>query len=449
MSIKLKHIVISEKNQISALYSDDILKELKTYNSKYHIGDIYLGKLESGLSNINAAFIKLHSNEKNGFIQLANLIPITVKKNTLIRLENLKFNESILVQITKEPTGTKGPSLSTNIGLTGKYLILLPFAEGISISKKISNFTEKHYLRAFISLLKPLNLGVLIKKEACGIKELILKEDFLLLLKTWYQIQAKIQRSLDPSLVSGKIDFIEDTMKAFYDTKVIKISIDSILGSWKVYKKLILTKQKEENIHVTITHYSNSTYFLKYLNLDFSIYSLLQSTLNLRTGGSIVIEKTEALTAIDVNSGSFNHLKSSRATLLWINCEAATEISKQLKLRNIGGIIVIDFIDMHHQKDQMKLLNHFNSVLQTDKRYTKIIQLSDIGLIELTRKRQGQNIYDVFSHICSKCNGLGHQVIFPSIKTLNKNLKLSENYQTYMHDLIGKESKVFKMDLSM
>ena len=140
------------------------------------------------------------------------------------------------------------------------------------------------------------------------------------------------------------------------------------------------------------------------------------------TGGHIIIEKTEALTAIDINSGSFNQLTNSRATLLWINCEAATEIARQLKLRNLGGIIVVDFIDMIYQRDQMTLLNHFNHILKKDAGNPKIIQLSEIGLVELTRKRQGQNIYDIFGHTCSRCSGLGQ---FFNFATVNKTEKLT------------------------
>nr|ASV47661.1 ribonuclease E [Chroomonas mesostigmatica CCMP1168] len=436
MRIQHNHIVISEKNQLSALYSENILKGLKTYNTPYHVGDIYFGKLESGLANINAAFINLHAEEKNGFIQLNKLLPARLKRANQIKVETLKFNEAILVQVTKELTGSKGPSLTTNLGLNGEYVILLPFGEGVNASNKISNFIEKQYLRAFVTLLKPLEVGMLIKKEASGINGSSLREDVLKLVDQWYQLQSKIKPSLKPYLVSGKVNFIKDTLTIFYTDKTEEISIDSFQGAWKVCKRLISTNKKQQRLALKIRHYPNFKYFIKYFNLDLAIYYLVQSTVILNTGGSVVIEKTEALTAIDINSGSFNTLKDSRASLLWINCEAATEISIQLQLRNIGGIIVIDFIDMAHQKDQMKLLNHLNSVLQADQGDTKIIQLSEIGLIELTRKREGQNIYDAFSYNCYKCSGLGHQVHFDSIYNHNASIKVTDNYHIYMNDFV-------------
>lgn len=438
MSINIKHIAISEKNQLAALYTEGILQELKTYSNKYHIGDIYLGKLERGLSNIDAAFIKLDPIEKNGFIQLNNLIPTKFKNTKDFRLENLKFNESVLVQIVKESTGNKGPSLSTNIGLNGSYLILLPFGEGISVSKKVHTYKEKQYLRGFIHLIKPINIGILIKKEASSIHENYLKKDLIHLLNTWYQIQSKITTLSKSYLVSSKVDFIQNVLQSFYDIKVRKMSTDNLIGSWKMYKKLITNHLKNESKPIKIYYYSNSYNFLKCLNLDFSIYSLIQSKLTLNTGGSIIIEKTEALTAIDINSGSFNYLQTSRATILWINCEAATEISRQLKLRNIGGIIVIDFIDMNYQKDQIKLLNHFNKVLQSDNGRSKIIQFSSIGLIELTRKRSGQNVYDIFSDKCPKCEGLGYKIRFSSLNIFPHHIKVFETYHNYVHDYLKK-----------
>nr|BDA97858.1 ribonuclease E [Chroomonas collegionis] len=434
LSIKCNQLVISEKTQLAALYNENKLIELKTYYSKYQIGDIYLGKLDNSLYNINAAFIKLHSIEKNGFIQLNNLIPTKLNQHLNIKYEQLKFNELVLVQIIKEPSGTKGPSLTTNLGLIGDYLILLPFGEGVSISKKIYPTNEKQYLKAFIQLLKPMGIGILVKKEASEIQEELLKKDFVILLNKWYEIQSKVRKTFEPALLSTKVDFVEDTVKTFYNTNVTKISIDSLLGSWKVYNQLITWGETKKNKDIKIEYYYNFPALLTKFHLDLTIYSLLQAQLSLTNGGSIVIEKTEALTSIDINSSSFNHLLNSRTTLLWINCEAASEIARQLKLRNIGGIVVIDFIDMRYQKDQMTLLNHFNKILSKDKGYPKIIQLSEIGLIELTRKREGQNVYDVFSSKCSKCNGLGHHVRFSCLNSLSPFVNSFELYCNYSLD---------------
>lgn len=436
MPIQSTQVVISEKNQLSALYNNNKLKELHVSHTSYRIGNVYLGKIESIRININAAFIKLHPIEKNGFIPISNLKLEKSKFNTSGILENLEPNANVIVQIVKEPTGSKGPSLTTNIGISGEYVILLPFGEGITISKAIVDIKEKTYLKSLFLLLKPIGFGLLVKKEAQKIKEEDLILDLRSVEKKWSRIKKKIKKVRTPSLLNDNRSFINKTIRELYDNTIRKYSVDSYLGARKIYASLTQTKYKSPNVKILIEYYSDNLSIINNFYLDLSIQSILEPRINLITGGYIIIEKTEALTAIDINSGSFNKLTNSRATLLWINCEAASEIARQLKIRNIGGIVVIDFIDMSYQKDQMTLLNHFNSVLKTDTGTPKIIQLSEIGLVELTRKRQGQSIYDIFGHRCSRCNGLGHSIrLSNSVKNINSILTL-ETSPVYSKRLI-------------
>lgn len=398
-----KHIAISETNQLAAIYNRKKLSILDISHNTYQIGNIYLGQLSSVLPNINAAFIKLHPVEKNGFIHLNNLTRDNFPEKTNLS----QINKNIIVQINKEPSGNKGPSLTTNIEIVGKYIIFFPFGDGIVVDKKIESSKEKNALKALFILINSSNSGLFIKKEAAKVSEQKLIKDYILTQRKWKDLCSKIKQATTVTLLTANVDFINKTLWQHYDTKSIKISLGTKLEAWKTYD--IVTK---ENLalkykHLIIEYYSKKLSFVNNLGLDVSIYSNLQPRINLMTGGHIVIEKTEALTAIDVNSGSFRHITNSRATLLWINCEAASEVARQLKLRNIGGIIVVDFIDMKYQKDQMTLLNHFYNVLKHDSGNPKIIQLSEIGLVELTRKRQGQNIYDVFAAKCPQCSGIG------------------------------------------
>lgn len=424
MIIQSTHLIVSEQNQLSAIYAKKKLKELDISHSQYKTGNIYMGQLESLVPNINAAFIRLDKNEKNGFIQLDNLLANKTKKKFQSRYENLPIKSYILVQISKEPTGTKGPTLSSNIGIIGKYIILLPFGENINVSKKLTNYKEKQALKALFTLLKPTSIGILIKKEAAKISEIELVKDFMLIKKTWTNICRKIKRTSAPQGLTNKPDFVIKTLTNFYTNRTTKISIDTHKGAWKIYKFLTKIQSPIREDKLILEYYTDKLSLIKNLGLDITIYSTLQPRINLVTGGHIIIEKTEALTAIDINSGSFNQLTNSRAALLWINCEAATEIARQLKLRNLGGIIVIDFIDMVYQKDQMTLLNHFNYLLKKDLGNPKIIQLSEIGLVELTRRRQGQNIYDIFGQTCSRCSGLGQTFNFTTINNINKLISL-------------------------
>jgi ribonuclease E len=408
--IQSNQIVISEKNQLAAIYKKRKLKELNLSRNPYQVGNIYVGELESLVPNINAAFINLNKLEKNGFIHLQSLLPTKLKQKTPTR--NFDIKTSMLVQVVKEPTGTKGPSLTTSIGIIGKYLIFLPFGEGVSLSKKLHGQKEKQALKALFTLLKPLSTGLLIKKEAYNISDTRLLNDLLTTKKKWSEICTKLKKSSAPTLLTDKAEFIRKVIKKFYNTTTTKIAIDTKIGIWKIYSILTSTVETRRPTKLLLEYYDDKISLVKSCYLDKAIYDTLRPRVNLTTGGYIIIEKTEALTAIDINSGSFSHITNSKDSLLWINCEAAAEIGRQLKLRNIGGIIVVDFIDMDYQKDQITLLKHFHTVLKKDTGNPKIIQLSEIGLIELTRKRQGQSIYDVFGHTCYKCNGLGQAFHF-------------------------------------
>jgi ribonuclease E len=412
MPIQSNQIVISEENQLAAVYKKKNLKDLYISRSQYQVGNIYVGELKSLLPNINAAFITLNNLEKNGFIHLHSLLPTKLKEKT----HNFDIKTRILVQITKEPTGTKGPTLTTNIGLIGEYLIFLPFGEGVSFSKKLHGQKEKQALKALFTLLKPLSTGLLIKKEAYKVSDAELLTDFLTLKNKWSNICTALEKSSAPNLLTDKKNFLQKVMRNFYNITTTKIAIDTKIGIWKIYNILTTSIGKRRPTKLLLEYYDKKMSLVTNCYLDKEIYATLQPRVNLINGGYIIIEKTEALTSIDINSGSFNRITNSGASLLWINCEAATEIGRQLKLRNIGGIIVVDFIDMNCQRDQITLLHHFNSVLIKDIGSPKIIQLSEIGLIELTRKRQGQNIYDIFGHTCSSCNGLGQFFRFSNSK---------------------------------
>lgn len=430
MNINSKQIIISEKNKLAAVYNSKILKELHISHRTYQIGTIYIGIIDTIVKNIQATFIKLSPLDKNGFL------PINSNMNLKHEpFEKTKTKKKILVQIIKEPTSSKGPSLSTNIGLIGNYIILLPFESSIKISKNITDNNEKIYLKGILTLLKPMKMGLLIKKEATKVNSKILNYDFFLLQKKWRRIKVfiKEKETYAPCLIDNKSSFIQKVIKKLYDMHVNKISTDTLSNTWEIYHNLIYLGHKGNWNPVSLEYSPNHKSIIKYFYLDFSLYYILQPKIDLITGGSIFIEKTEALTAIDINSGSFNQKNNSRATTLWINCEAASEILKQILLRNLGGIIVIDFIDMEFQKDQLTLLNHLNNIFRKQNSQIKIIQLSEIGLVELTRKRQGQNIYDAFGNKCYRCQGLGYYMLFPIVKQKYISLFSFESFLFYSH----------------
>ena len=403
-----KQIVIAEQLRIAALLNDEKVEELIVAQGRYQIGDIYLGTVENVLPGIDAAFVNIGESEKNGFIHVTDLGPLRLKKGTLGITELLEPKQKVLVQVIKEPTGSKGPRLTGNIGLPGRYLVLQPNSQGVNIARKISSEGERNRLRALGVLVKPPGSGLLIRTEANGISEELLIDDLENLLKQWEAIQQAAESSIPPVLLNRDEDFIHRVLRDHIDPQVSKVIVENSLAVERVNQFLM---QNEENI--SVESHREPNLLLNHFKINSAIQDALRPRVDLPSGGYIIIEPTEALTVIDVNSGSFTRSANSRETVLWTNCEAAVEIARQLKLRNIGGVIIIDFIDMESRKDQLQLLEHFTNSVKNDSARPQIAQLTELGLVELTRKRQGQNIYELFGQCCPNCYGLGHIAVLP------------------------------------
>ena len=386
-----QQIVIAEHLRIAALLTDERIDELIVAQGSYQIGDIFLGTVENVLPGIDAAFVNIGESEKNGFIHVNDLGPLRLKKATAGITELLEPRQKVLVQVMKEPTGNKGPRLTGNIALPGRYLVLQPYGQGVNISRKISIESERNRLRALGVLVKPPSTGLLIRTEAEDISEEFLIDDLENLLQQWELIQQASESCTPPILLNRDEDFIHRILRDNIGQNVNHIVVDNPEAIGRV--KNFLGKDSED---LAIDLHKDSQNILEKYRVISAINNALKPRVDLPSGGYIVIEPTEALTVIDVNSGSFTRSANSRETVLWTNCEAAIEIARQLKLRNIGGVIIIDFIDMDTRRDQLQLLEHFIYAINGDSARPQIAQLTELGLVELTRKRQGQNIYELY-----------------------------------------------------
>jgi len=395
----VKKIVISYYNNIAAILQNNKIEEIVVTNYAYQVNDIYVGIVQKIFSSINAAFIKLGKYGKSGFIHISDIKPLKRGKYTHHINDVLTINQFILVQVVKEPTFNKGPRLTSNIHLHGKYLILMPFSNTISVSNKIYDDNERMYLHSLAVLIKPRIMGLIIKPSAQGITEKAILQDLDLLKKQWYFIEKTIILTPCPCLVYKDEDLIKKLVRDFYDQAVKKIIIDSeeglkilsyYLNKWNGLSPLTNTK---------LQFYNKPECILEQFKIKQVIIEALKPKVKLSSGAYLFIENYEALTVIDVNSGSFNKSDNSKETILRTNFYAAIEIAYQLKIRNINGIIIIDFIDMHSQRDQLQLLEHFNRLLKFDNSQPQIVQLSELGLVELTRRRRGQSLQEVFSNI--------------------------------------------------
>lgn len=414
--------------KLAFIYHENNLLDIVIEHKVYPIDKLYLGKISNILPSLDSAFVQLNqSKEKNGFIHCNNLKKDQSKQWNINSYKNKYF----LVQITREPISNKGPTLSSNVTLKGKYLTLYPF----QINKKnIYTINNKEYFQALKYLLNATTSSVMVKKEA-----ITANVDFLLLelknLKSnWIKTVKQSRKSTLPGSLTKKDNFILKLLRKYKNVKFESIYVDSYRQCLKVKKILAkINNSQTTSFHkTTIKYHRTEISLIKYFSLDMVIACTIKPRVNLYTGGYIVIEKTEALTTIDINSGSFKSLPNLSQASLWINYLAIHEIAKQLKLRNIGGIIVIDFIDSNNQYDQIKLLRYLNSLLKKDQTKCNIVQISELGLLELTRTRHGQSIYDAFSYKCKLCNGLGYISINLHVTQSHRHSLLLDFYPIFL-----------------
>jgi len=391
-----KRIIISERDNIAAVVKDKRVEEFYIHRGEILLGDIYLSKVQNVLPSIDAAFVDVGS-DKMGFIHASDIIG----KGSLTEL--VKPNQPLVVQVVKEPTGHKGPRVTTAISLPGRFLVLMPFEKGINVSKKIASAKERARLKAVVSVLKSPGVGVIIRTEAEGQSEAEIQEDLEFLLERWQSVVTVADTVTPPNLLFRDQDLLYKVIREACTEQINEIIVDTsfayhraqqLLQSWNISNtNLILHKDKES--------------ILNYYNIDKEIKAALQSKINLPSGGYLYVQPTEALTVIDVNSGKFVSSATQEETIRKTNLEAVDEIARQLRLRNIGGMIIVDFIDMENRADQISVLEQFELALENDKAKPQIGQISDLGLVELTRHRQGQSLSEIFTKKCQNCAGTG------------------------------------------
>jgi ribonuclease E len=429
-------LIIIEKSQIALIYFKNKLISLIMEHNLYRVNDIYLGRVSTILTSLDAAFVTLNPLSKNGFISFTHL-----KDRLHFDCPTLAPSKNILVQITREPIGSKGPTLSCDISLIGKYVALSPFSKSIHSIRKLKSESYKDYLRAMGHLLiNPRTMGILIDCKTIHANINFLITETQVLKSRWTKIITKARKKLKPSLISKRKIFLHKILQDHSNINWSFIAIDSYEGALKV--KNVLNKIHGSKYHKSLQIEFHKDHFsiIKHYLVDILLLEIMKPRVNLCRGGYIIIEKTEALTTVDVNSGSFTNLQNSRQTSLWVNYSAVHEIIKQIRLRNIGGIIVIDFIDCNNHQDQMKLLRYMSKLMLKDYVRCRIIQMSELGLVELTRSRQGQSVNDAFSRKCNTCNGLGY-LTFNLNKQRNINYELLLdpffNYHNRLYDRIG------------
>lgn len=414
-----KELIISHEDEQSkiALLEDGRLFELHEQEDKseFVVGDLFIGKVKKLAPNLNAAFVSI-GYEKDAFLHYQDLGPqyLTYKKFLQDTVTNKQQNsslknfdiqkeihksgtidkvlakdDSVILQITKEPISTKGPRISTQISLTGRFLVLIPFDKSVSISKKIGNAEEKERLKTLIESIKPEGFGVIIRTVAEGKKVAELHNDMNQLIQKWETTFKNLQKNKVPSRILTEEDKASSILRDNFNADFVSIICDDeeMVDDMRNYIEVIAPERK--NI---VQFYDKPIPLMEYYNVEKQLKQSFGKHVNIPSskGAYLVIEHTEALHVIDVNSG--NNLSSgagasSKEHALHVNMMAATEIARQLRLRDMGGIIVVDFIDMINADHRRDLFEHLKAEMQRDKARHKILPPSKFGLIQLTRQR--------------------------------------------------------------
>ncbi len=412
MDIEL--IIRSKPSAIDfALLKDGKLTELhkeETAN-KFNVGDVYMGKINKVIPGLNAAFVNVGA-QKDGFLhyhdlgpQIKSLVKYTkqinsgkIKDYSLKNFDKepdidksgnikdvLKAKQHILVQILKEPISTKGPRLTSELSLAGRYLILVPFYDKVSVSQKISDEEERKRLKRLVQSIKPQNFGVIIRTAAKEKKVADLDKDLQNLLTKWQALSQKIKQAQPPQRVLGEVNRVTTMLRDILNDSFTKIVVDDELLYLEIMEFIKEIAPDLENI--VKLHDSSTPIFEKY-GIERQIKSSFGQTVMMDKGAYLIIEHTEAMHVIDVNSGNASDKKQSQEeNSLQVNLQAATEIARQLRLRDMGGIIVVDFIDMKDNEHRKKLYEHMKEQMADDRAKHKILPLSRFGLMQITRQR--------------------------------------------------------------
>ena len=394
-----------------ALLEDEQLNEIyiERFGNKRIVGSIYKGRVENVLPGMQAAFVNIGL-EKNAFLYVKDIFldleefDGVENADQLSIKDVLKKGQEIMVQVVKEPIDNKGPRATTNVTLPGRYMVLLPYANYVGISRRIENEEERSRLRALAMEIKPENMGLIIRTAAEGKDKRDIKHDLKLLRKLWQLVKRKEKTYNAPRIIHRDLNLVMKTVRDMFTRSIDRFVINSRSEYQKILELLDMTSPQ---LKERVVLYDRDQNIFDYYNVEPKIASALSRKVWLKNGGYIVIDQTEALTSIDVNTGRFVGSLDLKDTVLKTNLEAAQEIARQLRLRDIGGIIIADFIDMENGGDDRVVLEELKKSLKRDRTRSNVLGMTQLGLVEITRKKVGRRIDSILQKPCPFCQGTG------------------------------------------
>lgn len=413
----MKKELILDVNEFEArlaLLEDGELSEIRIeyFGQERLIGNIYKGRVENILPGMSAAFVDVGLS-RNAFLYAGDILP--EKSDFEFRgddgklpapniSEMLKCGQEIVVQVLKQQGGTKGVRVTTQVSLPGRSTVLMPTIDHIGVSKRISDEGERERLRDVIARIKPEKMGVIVRTAAERCSEEELARELELLQKLWFQIEKKAQLLCAPRLIHAEENLIFRVVRDNLGADIESLTINDKASFEKISAAVEITAPEFSD---KIRLYEHGGNIFDLYNIEHKIERTLSRKVWLKSGGYLIIDETEALTVIDVNTGKFTGTDDLQKTLLSANIEAAREIARQLRLRDIGGIVVIDFIDMESDEFRAAVVEALTTALEADKTKTNVLGFTALGLVELTRKKMRRRISEITQKSCQKCGGSG------------------------------------------
>jgi ribonuclease G len=410
-----------------ALLIDGILEkfEIERESDNRMVGGIFKGRIKNLDPGLKAAFVDIGFN-KNAFLHYWDMLPAAADSSVeVVRVNRKKTTgpsvaeptvkdipglyppgTEIVIQVTKGPIGTKGPRTTTNLALPGRYLVLMPYSDQCGVSRKIEDPKERLRLRQLVNELTiPEGMGVIVRTAGEGKKARYFVRDLHLLLRTWDEIQQKVQTQKAPTTLYLEPDIVERTVRDFLTEDIDRVLVDSEVDYKRVLEQVGQISQRSRS---KIGHYKDSIPIFERFNIERQIEQTFQRRVALPSGGEIVIDETEALIAIDVNTGSHKARPGEeKNTILQVNLEAVQEVSRQIRLRNIGGLIIIDFIDMKERRHRNQVYDMMVRAMSEDKAKTHLLPISLLGIMQMTRQRQQESLTSNLYTNCPYCHGRG------------------------------------------